>query len=97
MFRTFCPLSLVFPPALKKGMVKLPGKGHFKRMTTGLESTLERAVTGQEGTFKRKFEFEDIAKHKCMSLSMMQLLFFLLKSKLNGSFWTPMNEHTLIC
>ena len=26
---------LVFPPAQKKGMVKFPGKGHFKRVTTG--------------------------------------------------------------
>ena len=26
---------IVFPPAPKKGMVKFPGKGHFKRVTTG--------------------------------------------------------------
>ena len=26
---------VVFPPAPKKGMVKFPGKGHFKRVTTG--------------------------------------------------------------
>ena len=26
---------LVFPPAPKKGMVKFPGKGHFKRAKTG--------------------------------------------------------------
>ena len=30
---TFC--IIVFPPAPKKGMVKLPGKGHFNRVTTG--------------------------------------------------------------
>ena len=29
-------LVLVFPPAPKKGTVKFPGKGHFKRATTGL-------------------------------------------------------------
>ena len=28
-------LPLVFPPAPKKGMVKFPGKGHFKCVTTG--------------------------------------------------------------
>ena len=26
---------VVFPPAPKKGMVKFPGKGHFKRAKTG--------------------------------------------------------------
>ena len=26
---------IVFPPAPKKGMVKFPGKGHFKGVTTG--------------------------------------------------------------
>ena len=29
-----------------------------------------------------------------MSLSLMQLITFLYKSKLNGSFWTPIYEHT---
>ena len=32
--------ELVFPPAPKKGMVKFPGKGHFKRATTGLKGHL---------------------------------------------------------
>ena len=27
--------DVVFPPAKKRGMVKFPGKGHFKRATTG--------------------------------------------------------------
>ena len=27
--------KIVFPPAPKKGMVKFPGKGHFKRAKTG--------------------------------------------------------------
>ena len=27
--------TIVFPPAPKKGMVKFPGKGHFKRAKTG--------------------------------------------------------------
>ena len=27
--------GIVFPPVPKKGMVKFPGKGHFKRVTTG--------------------------------------------------------------
>ena len=29
-----CILIIVFPPAPKKGMVKFPGKGHFKCVTT---------------------------------------------------------------
>ena len=28
-------LTLVFPPAPKRGMVKFPGKGHFKHAKTG--------------------------------------------------------------
>ena len=46
-------------------MVKYPGKGHFKRVTTCLEGIFERPATGQEGTFKPKFQIEyDIAKYK---------------------------------
>ena len=36
----FGALIVVFPLAPKKGMVKFPGKGHFKRVTTGEEGTL---------------------------------------------------------
>ena len=39
-------VSIVFPPAPKKCMVKFPRKGHFKRATTGKEGTFEHAVTG---------------------------------------------------
>ena len=37
---------LVFPPAPKKGMVKSPGKGHFKRAKRAKRALLERAATG---------------------------------------------------
>ena len=39
-------ISLVFPPAPKRGMVKFPGKGHIKRVITCQEGTFEPAATG---------------------------------------------------
>ena len=33
-------------PSPKKGMVKFPGKGHFKHVTTGEKGTFERDETG---------------------------------------------------
>ena len=35
IFQLMPLLRIVFPPAQKKGMVKFPGKGHFKHATTG--------------------------------------------------------------
>ena len=43
-----CPLTLVFPPAPKKGMVQFPGKGHFKR---GQQA--KRAHLSAQGQAKR--------------------------------------------
>ena len=62
-------------------MVKVPGKGHFKRATTGKGGTFERAATGHEGAFKPKFEIEcGFVIYKFMSLSIMQLLSVLFRS-----------------
>ena len=43
---------VVFPPAPKKGMVKLSRKGHFQRAATCKEGTYTRVETCKEGTFK---------------------------------------------
>ena len=51
-------MTLVFPPAPKMGMVKSPGKGHFKRAKRAKRALLERAATGLEGTFQSKFLIE---------------------------------------
>ena len=56
---------LVFPPAPKKGMVKFPGKGHFKRAKTGSKGTFGTRGDRLEGTFQSKFLIEfDIVIYK---------------------------------